>query len=543
MAVVASAIRARGRLRHPWVWVGLASFGAAYVYAAMRVASGWTLYGSITAPCSFLALTTDHACTPLGANAVAGRYVLASVLVGLSLAVPGVVLAMAGRRLVAFVPLAAATVATVALAPVAWIVPSVAANARSGVRIGLIEPGSDPSAGFWTAHALLAGIVDVAIIAVPAAAIIGLVRPAQRWSDGLDRRAAIRAALVCGGGIVGVIAVASWFGFLPGVSGQVLTIVGGTAWVVPCATIVAFGAALGTDRRLWPWVLAPAALLLSGAPSQLLISQLWGYTDTSSFGSVLPLTIVGLIASGWAPLAARWSRSMAWAEGDAGPRPAPRRRRWLVISSNGVGIGLLLIAVLAVAFSPLPAQLAEALPTYAGLRSGAQDLRAKMNLEQGLAAMDSFRTARGSYAGFGAAAGRRVEPGLAWQDRLPTRFGAGATLTVHVIAAEPRRAELVTLSESGSAFCIREARAAGHRAAITYGVGLSSGAARASGRPGSAVAAAVAACGSIPWSPAAVRPIDISSICDLASERSQLACQAVKRLVIETIWKRTPPGR
>src|SRR5262249_92874 len=156
-------------------------------------------------------------------------------------------------------------------------------------------------------------------------------------------------------------------------------------------------------------------------------------------------------------------------------------------------------SVLAAAFSPLPAQLAEALPTYVGLRVDAQDLRAKMNLKEGLSAMDSFRDARGSYAGFDAAAGQRIDDGLAWHHDPPVRFGPATQPAVHVVAARARRAELLALSGSGSAFCIREDLQAGQRPRITYGVGEPPERGAPASRGAAAVTAALTACGSVPW--------------------------------------------
>ncbi len=542
MAVVAGAVQARGRARHPWAWVGVVSFGAAYLYAAMRVSSGWALYRAITAPCSNLALPNDHACTALGANAVAGRYVLASVMIGVALAVPGAILAAAGRKIAAFVPLAVAAIAGVALTPISWFVPGAGASVPAGVRLGLFDGGSDPAVSFWAAHATLAVATDIALVALPTVAVLLLVRPRARGWTAPSRDASIRAGLVCAAGVVAVVIASAMLGILPGLAERLLMPVDGMAWFVPCATIVAFGAALGTDRRWWPWVLAPVAVLLSGAPSQLLVSQGWGYSDASSFASAIPLVLVGLIASAWAPLATHWSPGLVWAEGDAGDHPG-HRRPWATDALNGAAAGLLAVSFLAAVVSPLPAQLAEALPTYIGLRTGAQDLRAKMNLQEGLSAMDSFREARGTYAGFDATTGHRVEPGLAWQNGKPTRFGTKQDLVVRVISAEPGRAELLALSESGTAFCLREDRRTGHRPALTYGSAApSGGASGAADASATAVSAALASCGSIPWSGAAVRPIDVSSICDLARDRSMLMCQAAKRVVIQTLWRRTPFG-
>ena len=110
-------------------------------------------------------------------------------------------------------------------------------------------------------------------------------------------------------------------------------LLGSASLLWPAVGMALFGALLGTDRRWWPWALAPVAVLLSFAPATAALVGPEGLQDWSLFGAVLPLFLVGLVASAWHLLAARATHeiiramtAMLWPR-SRGPYPVGAVRR------------------------------------------------------------------------------------------------------------------------------------------------------------------------------------------------------------------------
>ena len=291
----------------------------------------------------------------------------------------------------------------------------------------------DPAASFWAAHAMLAVATDVALVALPTAAVLLLVRPrAQGWATP-SRDASIRAGLVCGAGVVAVVAVSAALGVLPGLAERLLMPVDGMAWFVPVATIVAFGAALGTDRRLamGPRARGRAAERRAVATARLSRVGLLGCvelrvgdpprarrTDRVGMGSARHALVArpGLGRR----RRERPSGSPPFAPGDG---RAERGRR-------GVAGGL--VPGCGGQPAPRPARRSAADLYGAAVRRCAGPTGE--DEPPGGARRDGFvPEARGTYAGFDAATGHRVEPGLVWQKGKPTAFGTKQNLVVRVI--------------------------------------------------------------------------------------------------------------
>ena len=113
MASVAAGMpRGRARLSHRVIVVTLLCLVAACLYAWMRVPVAQEYHGSFARTCASAQLhPRDLSCRLTEASVVATT-LAAALLVWLSLAMPGVILASAGHRLTAIVPVAVAGAAS-----------------------------------------------------------------------------------------------------------------------------------------------------------------------------------------------------------------------------------------------------------------------------------------------------------------------------------------------------------------------------------------------------------------------------------------------
>ena len=439
-------------------------------------------------------------------------YVGGALLIGAALALPGVLLALSGRRLSALLP--------VAVGGGAALLSAVASVSRGGdpqMLFGMGDSlvGGGGSSSYWQVHGELAIAADLILVLIPAVAVLAMLRPEPRpRPEILPRHAAWAATFVIAGSIVGLRLL--WFR-MPGelfVSTSLAF-----SWV-SVGIMVLFGALLGTHRRWWPWALVPVAILLSLGPAMLLMAMPSRFTAFTWFHGALPLVAVGLIASLWHPVANRFAgragRATPVATAVAPVRAAAVRP---LVVWNALAAGLLVVTLIAVRADPLPTQISTVLPTYLGQRELAQDVRVKHNLTAALAAMESYRTTNGTYAGFDAAAGEEAAPELAWQDGR-----TGEELVVGITRATDTRAQVVALSGSGTAFCLQE-----------VGGTRTVGAAERGG-----VVAARAACGSAAWTAGELRMFDVEAMCDGMDDQVLTMCRAAQLLVRETLATPAP---
>jgi hypothetical protein len=288
-----------------------------------------------------------------------------------------------------------------------------------------------------------------------------------------------------------------------------------------------FGSLLGPDRRWWPWSLVPTAILLSMAPSLALLVDWERLVDRSQFGVVLPLFLIGLVSSVWRPAAMRLTRIIGGdREGTPTEPPAidmdliPQRRVRPAVVRNAIGVGLLAVSLVIFRGDPLPAQLSPSIPTYLGARTVVEDLRTKLDLRRAMHVLDAYRATHGTYRGFDVARGAAADPSIHWIRGSPTQGETGSPVPeVLIVSATDTEARLAAVSESTNGYCLQ--RADGE---LSYGRASRSGGATSDP---DVIAQAIAACGSTPWSAAAVRRFPIATMCDgLERSGGYLMCRA-----------------
>ena len=447
----------------------------------------------------------DFFCLPTPGS-VRLSYDAALLLVAAALVLPCAILAAAGRRWTSLLPLAVA--------------PFVGVSGSVGTS-------------WWNAAAGLPGTALVAINLVTLGApvmAIWLVRPRRIPGPRPHMIPASLAFVGCALATAGVSVLAQRI--LAEHWGEVYGEVSVRPFATSAVAIALFGMVLGTDRRWWPWSFVPVALLLSLAPASALVRSPEGAIDRSMFGVVLPLVSVGLIWSVWRTAAAWLSRRFHLepiVDDASARRPvAPPRssRSSLVLNASAVGVAV--ISMIVFQGDPLPTQIATALPTYLGERIQAQDVRTKLDLRRAIADMDAYAARTGTYRGFDARAGELADPALAWSDGA----AAASALTVAIAAATGRTARVAAQSDSGGAFCVER----------LPGGELRYGGAAGDGTGGTTTLdRAIARCGSTPWSAAAVRRLDPSTMCDgLDPHGGYLICRMVQVLIAQTMARTKP---
>jgi hypothetical protein len=445
---------------------------------------------------------TKHAC-----------FVVASLLAAAAFALPCAILAAAGRRFAALLPL-------VVLPLVTYPTLIYAYDLRWWQ-------------GTWPVGGVANAAITLALVLAPAAvlAVTGQRPTASRAPISLAG-----AGLASVGCLIALIPVRYLTDALFARHFEAMGVtLGSVSLLWPAVAMALFGAVLGTDRRWWPWVLAPAAFLISFAPATASLVGPEGIQDWSLFGGVLPLFLVGLIASAWKPLATRVTRGLAHDGGPSDGRVAagPSRRRRSTIVLNASAAALLIVSLIAFVADPLPAQVASSLPTYLGLRGVVGDVRTRMNLRLAIQAMDRYRAEVGTYRGFDTEAATTIEPRLAWTGRASH---ATEPLWMWIATTHTRVARVVGVSPGGSAICIERTSEG-----LTYG--------SASGRFGSGATnrllhRALRACGAMPWSSSVLQvPPFIATMCDgLDRSGGYLICRMVQSLNVTTLSRTKPDG-
>ncbi len=492
----------------------IASIASASVYLWLRMEPAREIEKGFAHICDQLQMQPqDWVCRAASERSV-GVYLAASLLVWLALAIPSAVLASTGRRLTAFAPLL-----VLCVLPLLWGTWSWATVAQSSspdaAYLGPLDFGTLLGSG--QLHMAGGAIADLLLVALPA-----LFVPARRREETppfRSRSAPRVAVVVCIGAPLAVLWVAQGMNLVPR---GALWLSGTGEWFTPAGIMFVFGALLGTNRRWWPWIFAPTGILLSLGLSEALLATISHYTAWTALGASVPYVLIGLIASAWRPLVrAIEQRSLA--------RPM-REPSWQWVRPsvvlNGLAAGALGVAILMHVFDPLGIQIATALPTFLGARNAVQDLRTKMNLEEALTAMDSYRSDTGSFAGFEADRASSLSSGLTWRTS-----GLSASelhpLEVDILSATPKGAAIAAVSPSGTAFCVREIA----NGSPTFGVATPT-------RHGSqklTVSTAMGACGSTPWTPAELRPFPVNSFCDGIADDSIMMCRAVQRSMRQTL--------
>lgn len=454
-------------------------------------------------------------------------YMMRTLLTGFGLAIPCAILAAAGRRFTAFLPLLVTP----------WI--------GLGVGSQAVPWWGHPYRGGMT---FFGAVLDLALLGAPALAIMLV----TRRGPPRVRRASRRSLIVVGLGclvVSGIVALAfnhplnpwGFFNCVGNCSDDGIR----PLWdaLGPLLCLFVFGALLGPDRRWWPWSLAVVALFMSQAlpalfrfsvdPPQI---KVWSF-----FGAVVPLFLVGLIGSAWQPLGGWLDSRRAKRSNQEEPKaddPLPSRRYRLgpVAVLNAGAVVILVVSVLMYASDPVPAWFAQPLPTFSVPRDAANNLRIRMDLQQALSVMDRYRHKHGTYEGFDAMMGSTSDPSLAWFDGIGVWSGGLSTpdatgvpdLVMFVIAATRHQAKIAAASASGAGYCIQHTSGGG----VTYGT--------AGGYPStvSTLRTAIARCGDTPWTAATTQPAP-QLTCD-PNRSAYLLCRMVQVLIVG-IMKGTKP--
>jgi hypothetical protein len=448
---------------------------------------------------------TDWPCG-LGEGRVVGVYLLASLFVSLAVVVPSIVLAMRGRRVLAFVPMLvpAAIVLLDGLATLVWsgVWVHVEHTSVSPIFLGPWEPWSSITSirGPWRPDQLVAIVVDLVVLVLPIVVYQLLFRPVKppRWTFGW------RAALLAVGLAVGVSIGIEW---VAGIVTRGLYIDGG--WFFQGLILLTFGILLPLGRGRPLWSVPMVAILASLGPTSLVIGTLYRYTALSWFRTSIPLAVIGLAGavSVWLVARQRGFRS------EEAATPPPRFRP--IAIAYAASAGALAVSLVMSLLDPLPVDIATSLPSYLGARERVEDLRSRMTLDRALVSADAFREQNGTYLGFDASAAEGIDADLVWADGLPgSEVTFGPERIVRIASITDRRVVLLIVAEP-TTYCLRSTIGS----PPTYGVANE-------GRPGIRARAALEGCAALRWTDDLLRPFPVETFCDQAADIT--LCRAVQ---------------
>jgi Domain of unknown function (DUF5658) len=153
---------------------------------------------------------------------------------------------------------------------------------------------NDTCTGPWFAHPWFGPLVDLALVLIPGWVVAVRVR-ARRW-PGMADAPAIAASLAT----VALVAMAGW----------TIAVIESSVDLRAVVTVGVFGLAIGTSRPWWPWLHVLFATLVAGALVSIASSLLFPYPGFSLLEALRyeaknawPIVVIGLLASGWQPLA------------------------------------------------------------------------------------------------------------------------------------------------------------------------------------------------------------------------------------------------
>jgi hypothetical protein len=278
----------------------------------------------------------------LGYGRTVAVYLSASALVSLAVLIPSIVLAVRGRRVLAFVPMVAPAAVVLLDAVATWVWSGVwVPTGRTAVSPVFLGPWASwtamtPVASPWRPDHPLAITTDLVILAIPLIVYVFLFRPARavRWTFGW------RSALLASAIAIGASVAIEWGGNV--LTGGSLHIDGGC--FLPGLVVVSFGLLLPLGERRPFWAIPPVAILASLGPATMIVATLYRYTAFSWFRTALPLALMGFAAALAVALVAR----------SRGHEREPRRRGRIRPVTVGYGLGVGALAVTLV-MSALPA--------------------------------------------------------------------------------------------------------------------------------------------------------------------------------------------
>ncbi len=511
-------LRSEGAWR--WIVLGFVFALSATLWAFTRIPTAGSMHAWSAQQCARLEMLPRDLPCQVTLGRTLGVYLAASALVSLAALVPAVVLALRGRRLLAFVPMLAPLAITFLAHLSSWAWTSFWApfehTSTPQLFLGPWAPwtaGGSPSS-VWRPDHLPAIAADVVLLSVPVIVMIALFRPAKAAPAGFTGRAVLLACVIA----AGASAIVEWGAHT--VFGASLYLEGG--WFIQGLVMVSFGLLLPVGRPRPLWTIAPVACLVSLGGATAIVGTLYDYTAFTYFRSAVPLALMGFAGAAATALVARQRgfRVESRPERSRGIRP--------VSAAYGLGLGALAVTTVMFALDPLPFQLATPLPTYLGARTRVVDLRSRMTLDEALDVVAAYRTAHGSYEGFDAESASDLGPSLLWDDGVP---GEGATfgseLTVLVAGSTDDRVELVLVRPEAT-YCVRTSIGA-HP---TYGTAVT-------GRPRHRALTAIGTCGIQPWTSELLRPFPIDGFCDDAPDI--VLCRMAQKNLRDIIASPTGP--
>ena len=506
-----------------WRWVVLAFVFAlsATLWAFTRIPMAGSMHAWSSQQCVRLEMLPRDVPCQVTLGRTLGVYLAASALVSLAALVPAVVLALRGRRLLAFVPMLAPLAITFLAHLSSWAWSSFWApfehTSTPQLFLGPWAPwtaGGTPSS-VWRPDHLPAIAADVVLSvgarhrddrAVPAREggarrLLGPGRGSWRARSPPEPRLIIEwgAHTVLGAGL-----------YLEG------------GWFIQGLVMVSFGLLLPVGRGRPLWTIAPVACLVSLGGPAAIAGTLYDFTAFTFFRAAVPLALMGFAGAAASAFIAR-QRGLPL-------EPGPERsRRFRPISiAYGVGFGALAVTTVMFALDPLPFQLATPLPTYLGARDRVVELRSRLTLDEALGVATRYRAAHGSFEGFDAESASDLSPSLLWDDGVP---GEAATfdsdLTVRVVSSTDERIELV-LVRPETTYCVRTSSGA----SPTYGTA-------ATGRPRHRALTAIGTCGVRSWTSDLLRPFPIDGLCDDAPDI--VLCRMAQKNLRDIIASPTGP--
>lgn len=505
-----------------WRWVVLAFVFAlsATLWAFTRIPMAGSMHAWSSQQCVRLEMLPRDAPCQVTLGRTLGVYLAASALVSLAALLPAVVLALRGRRLLAFVPMLAPLSITFLAHLSSWAWSSFWApfehTSTPQLFLGPWAPwtaGGSPSS-VWRPDHLPAIGADVVLLSVPVIVMIALFQPAKAARAGFSGRAMLLACVIA----AGASAIIEWGAHT--VLGASLYLEGG--WFIQGLVMVSFGLLLPVGRRRPLWTIAPVACLVSLGGATAIVGTLHDYTAFTYFRTAVPLALMGFAGAAASAFVAR-QRGFPVA-----PHTERSRRIRSISVAYGIGFGALAVTTVMVALDPLPFQLATPLPTYLGARTRVVDLRSRMTLDEALDVVAAYRTAHGSFEGFDAESASDLSPSLLWDDGVPGEAATfGSELTVRVVSSTDERIELV-LVRPETTYCVRVSTGA-HP---TYGTAVT-------GRPHHRALTAIGTCGVQSWTSELLRPFPIDGFCDDAPDT--VLCRMAQKNLRDIITSPTGP--
>ncbi len=503
-----------------WVVLGFVFALSATLWAFTRIPMAGSMHAWSAQQCVRLEMLPRDAPCQVTLGRTLGVYLAASALVSLAALVPAGVLALRGRRLLAFVPMLAPFAITFLAHLSSWAWSSFWApfehTSTPQLFLGPWAPwtaGGTPSS-VWRPDHLPAIAADVVLLSVPVIVMIALFRPAETARVGFSVRAVLLACAIA----AGASAIIEWGAHT--VLGASLYLEGG--WFIQGLVMVSFGLLLPVGRRRSLWTIAPVACLVSLGGATAIVGTLYDYTAFTYFRTAVPLALMGFAGAAASSFVAR-QRGVHVADGPE------RSRRFRPISiAYGIGFGALAVSMVMFAFDPLPIQISTPLPTYLGARDRVVDLRSRMTLDEAREVVIRYRIAHGSFEGFDAAAARQLGSPLLWEDGVPSSDATfGSELVVRVATTSEERVELVLVQPS-TTYCVR-ASAGAHP---TYGTAVT-------GRPRQRALTAIGTCGVRSWTSELLRPFPIDGFCDDAPDI--VLCRMAQKNLRDIIASPTGP--